>query len=301
MNIVLKRIFIAPLLALMLTGCWDSNKDESGHESEYFIGTKGSIIFDSYPPFSSRPIKVFYNIPAGGNRSTMPILFAMHGVDRNAEDYLNAWEVASNNKKFIVIAPEFSTANFPGSSNYNLGGMFNGPNLKPEAEWTFSLIEALFDFAVADLGSNQEVYDIWGHSAGGQFVHRYVLFKPNSRINRAVAANSGWYTITDFDVAFPYGLGSSPATSVTLGDSFKQRLVVQLGTADTNTNDPNLEHNANVDAQGLTRFARGTFFWNVANGKKTGHPVFNWTKREVAGVAHEYKKMATDAALLLYN
>ena len=38
---------------------------------------------------------------------------------------------------------------------------------------------------------------MFGHSAGGQFVHRFVQFKPNSRVNYAISANAGWYTVPD--------------------------------------------------------------------------------------------------------
>ena len=280
-----------------------SNSSNSTHAETSFKGTDfknyGSVIFNSYQPLSSKPIEVYYNIPANGDRSTMPIIFVMHGINRNGLDYLNAWVKASNEKGFMVFAPEFGTNYYTGSS-YNYGGIFNGRTLNPEAEWTFSMIEPLFDFVVSKLGSNQKNYDIWGHSAGCQFVHRYVLYKPNARLNRAMAANCGEWTVPDFNVAFPYGLGSSPATSSSLGAAFAQHLVVQLGTADTDPNHQYLGHNANSDLQGKTRYDRGKYFWNVANTKKRDYPTFRWEKREVAGIAHNYDKMAIDAAIYLY-
>ena len=53
-------------------------------------------------------------------------------------------------------------------------------------------------------------YALYGHSAGGQFVHRYVAFADAPRMESAVAANSGWYTMPD-DGAFPYGWGGDIA------------------------------------------------------------------------------------------
>lgn len=287
------------LLFLLLSGSWIEKA--MGKSPEYFTGVHGVVIYTGYAPLAAKPIKVYYNIPAGGKRATMPILFVMSGVNRNAEDYLKAWVSASNAKGFMVFAPEFSSTYYPGSANYNQGGIYSGSTLRPEAEWTFSLIEPLFDFIVADLGGSQQRYDMWGHSAGGQFVHRYVLFKPEARLNRAVAGNPGWYTLPDFAVTYPYGLESSPATPASLEHAFAQTLVVQLGTADIDENDPNLEHNASVDAQGLTRYARGKYFWSVATAmsNKMGSP-FNWQMREVAGVAHDYKKMAAAAAKFMY-
>ena len=49
-------------------------------------------------------------------------------------------------------------------------------------------------------------YNMFGHSAGAQFVHRFIQFKPLSRVDKAVSANAGWYTLPDTTIDFPYGL-----------------------------------------------------------------------------------------------
>jgi hypothetical protein len=45
---------------------------------------------------------------------------------------------------------------------------------------------------------------MFGHSAGAQFVTRFVTFMPQHR-PIAVAANAGWYTTLDDLVEFPTG------------------------------------------------------------------------------------------------
>jgi len=233
----MKTTFII-IFAVLLVSCGLLEGDkEPGHvegkEPEFFTEVTGIMTYN-YPHLPNDTIRVFYNIPATGDKKTMPILFAMHGLGRNAESCRGSWLSHSNTKGFIVIAPEFVNAGaFAGSRGYNQGGMYRTSNLstlKPIEEWTFSVIEALFDFVKADLGNTQATYDIWGHSAGGQFVHRYVLFMPDARTNRAVAANAGWYTVPDVEVNYPYGLKNCvTVTEATLRQSFAKTLYIQLG------------------------------------------------------------------------
>ncbi len=292
----MRKLLILLLLPALLSGCW---KDDEGVDADtvHFTAVSGVANF-TYAP-TGKTLKIHYNIPASGSRKNMPVLLVMHGTDRDADNYLLAWKELSDAKGFMVFAPEFGTADFPADADYTQGDMFQGSTLKDEEQWGFSIIEALFDFIVKDLSGNQKTYDMWGHSAGAQFTHRYVMFKPYARLNRAVSANAGWYTLPDPTVDFPYGLKNSPVTSQTLGYSFGQRLTIQLGTADTNR-DSNLNTSAGAEAQGTNRYERGKYFFNVANQKKTSYSAFAWEKREVAGVAHKYREMAADAASWLY-
>ena len=45
---------------------------------------------------------------------------------------------------------------------------------------------------------------MFGHSAGAQFTHRYMLLSKDKRISNAVVANAGWYTFIN-NAKFPYG------------------------------------------------------------------------------------------------
>src|SRR6478672_10384519 len=50
----------------------------------------------------------------------------------------------------------------------------------------------------------------WRHSAGGGFVHLFMLMKPKAKVNRAVAANPAFFTMPDNDKVFPFGLKGAP-------------------------------------------------------------------------------------------
>lgn len=293
---VIGLVLLFPLL--FLTGCWGGELIDEQNQDILFQKGKGVIRFDYYKPLSHKPVNIHYYIPEG-NSKEMPVLFLLPGINRNAEDYLQAWEKYAINKKVMIFSLEFSSAMYS-SEEYIEGGMFKNNTLKPEEEWTFSIIEPIFEFICKDLSGTQKTYDLWGHSAGAQFVHRYLMFKPQAHVNRAVSANAGWYTLPDIDTEFPYGLKNTLITADVLPDLLSKSLIVQLGTADTDENDPNLNHTPGADAQGKNRYDRGLYFFSKATDLGKNYERFNWSKVEVKGVGHSYTQMAANAAGLLY-
>ena len=74
----------------------------------------------------------------------------------------------------------------------------------PKSVWALTAIERLFDIVRDELGLNRPNYDIVGFSGGAQFVHRLVLFLPEARFRRAVAASAGRYAFPSWSEKFPY-------------------------------------------------------------------------------------------------
>ena len=108
-------------------------------------------------------------------------------------------------------------------------------------------------------------YDIWGHSAGAQLVHRLLTFKPDYKIKYAITANAGWYTLPDFDIDYPFRLKKDNLNF----DEFTEDLVIKpliimRGTADT-IRDSNLNTSAEADPQGLNRYERAKTYFNYAS------------------------------------
>ena len=263
----------------------------------------GSFTYTPNGPLSDQPVDVYYNIPPG-DITTMPILFSFHGAGRNAVDYRDYWINMSNTNGFIVIAPEFSTDFYPGlGDDYLMGNVFDdGDNptsesRNPENEWTFSIIEPLFDYIKADISGNQMSYRAWGHSGGSQFLHRFLFFKPNSRLEVAVCSNAGWYTVPEVGVSFPYGIDNSELPESNITHAFETKLIVHLGESDTNQNSSGLRHNTVVDnQQGLNRFVRGNYFFNTSEAEAEDMDVtFNWEIDTVPNVGHNAQQMANDA------
>jgi hypothetical protein len=259
----------------------------------------GSVSFD-FPFMSggaSRRITVWYHRPAEAGADA-PVVFVMHGQARNGATYRKYWIPFAEERRFVLLVPEFSREEFPGDANYNLGTMTAADGTRnPEAQWGYTAIENIFDAVRKANGLSRPRYDIYGHSAGAQFVHRMVLFKPDARYRVAVAANAGWYTMPDSGVAYPYGLGGSGMAPAGLAPAFGRRLVVLLGDQDIDPAHRSLRRTPEALAQGEHRHARGhTFFERARHVAEKMKVPFAWTLHVVPGVVHSNARMAPRAA-----
>lgn len=245
-------------------------------------------------------LPVYYQLPDKITAQT-PVVFVMHGVNRDADRYRDEWAALARRHGFIAVVPQFSRADFPGSRGYNTGYFTQEDGTaRPRALWSFAAIEPLFDDVRKRFGSGVTRYSIYGHSAGAQFVHRYVLFMPEARIDKAVAANAGWYTMPDSTTDFPYGLGGTPVAPDDLKAALGKPLTVLLGTADTDRSDPDLRKTPEADAQGPYRLARGqTFFVRAERAAKDMGTPFGWRLVTVPGIGHSNAGMAEAAARLI--
>ncbi len=261
--------------------------------------SKGSgdfIFFTS----GNTPIKVWYHKP-GGLNSDSSIVFVMHGLKRNGQTYRNSWIKHADRGKFILIVPEFSKEYYPKSRNYNLGNMITKHGHRQDkSEWTFTVIEQVFDEIKSKNLLTANNYYIYGHSAGAQFVHRYIMFMPQARVKMAIAANAGWYTFPRFDIKFPYGLNQSGLKKEKLLLAFSQQLTILLGTEDNDPHHKYLRRKPGAMAQGKHRLERGhTFFKAAIKEAETNKTWFNWKLEEVIGVGHSNKRMSYAAADLI--
>ncbi len=251
----------------------------------------------------TRPVKVWMFVPESCD-TKCPLQFVMHGVKRDAEQYLDTWVAFANERKFVVIAPEFSRQYFPNDDDYSLGRATTETN---PAKWTFAVLEHLFDELKSRHGFASETYRLFGHSAGGQFVHRMHLFVPQHRASPIIAANAGWYTEFEWGLLFaskfpfPYTtIGSrvdEARTKVVLHNPF----VLMLGGQDTDQNDAVLNKSAAANLTGLNRLARGRHFYENAQRAAQRLDVrFTWQLQIVRGVAHNHAGMAAAAVKFMY-
>lgn len=256
--------------------------------------------FDLVAPFLDTPMRVWTYRPATATADSR-IVMVMHGQSRNADDYRDAWVDLAEAMDLIIVAPEFDREHFPGSRAYNLGWMFGEDGKpRPRADWSFSVVDLAFDAAVARFGSRRTTYAMFGHSAGAQFVHRFMLFMPGDRVEAAVSANAGWYTLPTADQPFPWGLAGAGVGQADIKAWLGKPLVVLLGEDDTNPNQDSLNRDPEVMPQGPHRLARGYNFFETGRREagRLGAP-FAWRLQTVPDVAHSGSRMAPAAAALL--
>lgn len=271
----------------------------------------GSFTVDGGEGKEDLTLSVHYNFPKNFTPNS-PILMVLSGSGRTADKYKDRWIQASEECSVLVLAISYPKKGYPKSANYNLARMVKKEDgqfkvVKKASDWTFSDLNRIFDLVVAQTGSHQKNYDFFGHSAGGQFGHRFALFSPDSKANRILSANSGWYTTTDFDTPFPYGLADGPFSKAEMKQilqrSLLKKLVVFLGEKDDrNETKGSLRRDHQADKQGLSRIERGEYFYNKAKeyAQKNSH-VFNWEIHIVKDVGHSSTKMSQAAANYLYS
>lgn len=226
-----------------------------------------------------------------------PVVFVMHGVERNASEYRDQWHALAEEHDFLLVVPEFSDRLYPGAESYNLGGMFDASGApRPPAAWAYSTIEPIFDEVSRRYGMRGPGYAIYGHSAGAQFVHRFLYFVSGARVSSAVAANAGWYTMPEFGTAFPYGLRGSGLGPADLERALGAPLTVLLGESDTDPEDPNLRRTPEALLQGANRYSRGQAFFATAReaADALGAPL-RWRLATVPGAGHDNRLMAPEA------
>lgn len=255
-----------------------------------------------------KSIKIHYYKPEKFNTTTQ-VIIVLAGAGRNGNDYRDAWIEASEIYNLVVLAPEYDEKQYPRFWNYNLAGMIYDVNIKNETykistnpkEWIFNDFDRIFTQVKNKLNLKADSYDMFGHSAGGQILHRLALFQPKSKVDKIVAANSGWYTIPTSKEKFPYGISKSVLTSKDL--DFTAKLTVLLGELDNeNETKGHLRHSPEIDKQGLHRLARGTYFYNTSKNIADSINIhFNWKIVVVPNVGHNYKAMSRAAANYLYN
>jgi poly(3-hydroxybutyrate) depolymerase len=288
-------------LTLMLLSTPFLAASESQRAAEIPVGLSDFEFVDDQGN-ADKPIRVWLYRPTEYSAES-PILFVMHGTLRNGETYRKPWIPLADQYQCLVVVPEFLKEHYRSTRTYHFGNMRTkeGRAIK-SSKWTFSAIEHLFDDIRARAGSRRKKYSIFGHSAGSQFVHRMVLFRNNLRIDRAVAANAGSYTLPSFETEFPYGLKKSPASDSQLREAFTVPLLVLLGEHDTDANDKYLPRAPEAQAQGKHRLARGQHFFSVAQ-ESAGRLKcdLKWQVEVVPNVGHDNKKMAPAAARAMFG
>lgn len=218
-----------------------------------------------------------------------PVVVVQHGVLRNGADYRDFWIPAADRHKLLIVAPTFSDEIWPGVESYNNGRAFTAAgNPRHVDGWTYALVaRVLANIRAAEIADCEQVY-LFGHSAGGQFVHRLMSSQPHAPFHAVTAANPGWYTLPTFEHRFPEGDGVG-LTEDHLARLLAYPMTILAGDQDIATDDPNLPSEPAALRQGRTAMhAPGT------TTKPAGAPPRNAACRS-AGSCRSCRASATTA------
>lgn len=294
MNFITKPLFMV-VASLMMVACASLSATTPPDAKNSLFGSGVVDVATT----ETLTVPVWYHVPEAADRKRAPIVIIMHGTNRDADRYRDEWRPLADRHGFILIVPEFSRADWPGSRGYNLGNVGSADQPKPRELWAYSQIEPVFDSMKRTLGNNRQGYGIYGHSAGSQFVHRFIFHIPNNRAERIISANAGWYTLPDFDEPWPYGLEGSVVSEAEIDAALEDPITVLLGDQDNDPNHESLRRTPEAMRQGPHRFARGHYFYDLARERAAAHDLdFGWRLQIVEGARHSNAQMSKAAAPL---
>jgi hypothetical protein len=249
------------------------------------------------PAFPDRPLVLHAACPRKYDTET-PVLFVHHGVRRNGEDYRDYWLDLVDEACVLAISIEFPEASFPEYLWYHFGNLHDKdgePN--PRKAWTFGIDERLFQELRAQGVTTRQRYGLFGHSAGGQYVHRMLSFGFRDHVAVAVSANAGTYAMPDLATPWPFGLGEMGVDNAALRALLAFPITVMAGTEDVLTTGQFFPKGPRSMRQGATRFERAHNYvrsgHNAAAALETNCA---WTIIDVPNVGHDGKLMSAAAA-----
>lgn len=156
------------------------------------------------------------------------LMVAVHGTYSWPEGYIKICQKDAERYRFVLLAPHFEFGRFPWFGGLNVGRHRKGRS-------DLRLLEIIEDLSTVLPFDKQRIL-LFGHSEGGQFVHRFALAHPQ-RVYRAVAGAAGHWIHPDADLRFPLGTKTSPyaldLNQLDFGQLVRTNLVAVVGTQDS--------------------------------------------------------------------
>ena len=229
------------------------------------------------------------------------VVLVQHGMGRNGGEYCEAWVPAADRHGLLIVATTFPEEGWPGALPYNNGNVLdeNG-TLRPREAWSQAIPGRVFALLREGGVTARTRAFLWGHSAGGQFVHRLMGTQPHALFEAAGPANAGWYTLPTLERAYPEGLGGIGLTRGDIVALLEYPMVIFAGDQDLQAE--NLPNHPAAAAQGPTRFARAHHY--LAQGQAEAARLgvaCGWRIVVVPGVGHEGMRMSAVAAAYWFD
>lgn len=256
----------------------------------------------SFEGQAGRKINLHYyrarNYSPGGN-----VVFVLHGMLRNGDEYRDFWIDAADAHDLLIVAPTFPNAGFSDPINYN-NGMVKTADERTTARssWTYNVPAKVVEMLTEEGIMTQGTARIFGHSAGGQFLHRMVSLVGFGPFREVIAANSGWYSLPTLEQDFPAGLGGTGLDQTALTDLLQTELWILAGQRDCEKTAENLPMGPEAEAQGAGRLQRARTYYESGKAAAAALGVpFGWKLTEVPDVDHDGNAMGRAAAGLWFD
>lgn len=249
----------------------------------------------TYSYWTNPDIQIYYSAPPTISEKTK-IMFIIHGASRKADQSLNDWLPLVEGRDVIIIAPEFSKE-FYNEYAYLMKTTKKGRKLKDASRDLESSLGDIFNFFSSKFKLSTKKFRLYGHSGGSQFVHRYLLLSNETRVDKVVMANAGFYTFVNPIIKYPFGIKNMDVSDERLQWFLSLKGGVFLGGEDNDSKHSSLPVMRKAKKQGDHRLERGTNFFNhlVELGVKKNMP-FRWRYQVVPGVSHDNADMSLAAA-----
>jgi pimeloyl-ACP methyl ester carboxylesterase len=135
-----------------------------------------------------------------------PLMVAIHGISCNAKSQVRQFAALAERYGVILAAPRFTAAQFPA---YQRLGVRRGAVCSRPDQALHALVEEVGMLT----GARTDRLFLFGHSGGGQFVHRYAMAYPQ-KVQAVTMGAPGWYTFPDDRRRFPRGVATANAPQV---------------------------------------------------------------------------------------
>ncbi|MEO1173396.1 MAG: helix-turn-helix domain-containing protein, partial [Myxococcota bacterium] len=265
-------------------------------------------------------IRVHTFVPEG-LRPNSRVLIVLPGAGRNGAQYRDHWATLAASASIVIAALTYPERDYDFAA-YHMGGVIQDLNFQHVTElppnqirlreedisfsinrdpsrWMFVDFDRVHRLVARATAAENPRYDLFGHSAGAQILHRAALLGSMGRADRIIAANAGFYTMPSDHHPLPFGLNGLAVDDARLRRAFGRSLILLLGEADNESETRGtFLRTPTADAQGLGRFARGEQFYRAAEAeaRRLNIPL-TWRKVSVAGVGHDFRQMSDAAEL----
>ena len=235
-----------------------------------------------------REHKYYLAIPDGGHVKQGIVL--VHGISRNVKPLLESFWPLVRHLGIALLAPLFSESVY--KDFQRLGRVGRGP--RADIALNSMLAEAA---SVSRWRLDKAFY--FGHSAGAQFVQRFMIAHPQ-QVKKAALSAAGWYTFP-VETDYPAGIrrvACLPDVAFEPRRFLRVPTAVFIGLEDT-LRDKSLNRSRKIDRQqGRNRLERARKWVSAMQNAAHLHAMAPLTELfEIAGISHDYSTAVESAGL----